>query len=105
MDFNPARGPEQAGRRPALVLQADFITEENPGTVIVAAMSTGTHGDDELHVHVEPSRLNGLTMPCVVKCEQLLTLSANRLDRYSGILEPRYLKKVEETLTLILGLE
>lgn len=104
VDFNPARGSEQAGRRPALVVQADLITQENFGTVVVLAMSTGSHGDDALHVEVEPSPLNGLTQAGVVKCEQVLTVAADRLESYSGIVEPRYLEKVERALRVVLGL-
>lgn len=104
MDFNPARGSEQAGRRPALVLQADFITEEKIGTVIVLAMSTGSHGDDALHITVEPSRLNGLTHTGVVKCEQILTVAEDRLATYIGIAEPRVMERVTESVKMILGL-
>ena len=103
-DWNPSRGVEQAGRRPGLVVQADFITEENLGSVIVVAMSTGSHGDDALHVAVEPSKLNGLTQAGVVKCEQIMTVSIDRLETYSGILEPRYLDKVAQALKMILAI-
>lgn len=103
MNWEPG-GVEQHGRRPALVLQTDFITEEGIGSVIVVALSTGSHGDDALHVGVEPSRLNGLTQAGAIKCEQVLTVSLARLESYIGILEPRYLDKVGDALKMILGL-
>ena len=37
VNWNPARGSEQAGRRPALVIQNDIGNEKAP-TTIVAAM-------------------------------------------------------------------
>lgn len=109
VDFNPARGSEQAGRRPALVLQSDLLTSQGVRTVVVAAMSTGSHGpetlgDDVIHINVEPSRLNGLVHSGVVKCEQVLTVAVDRLETYSGVLEPRLLQKVERALRVILGL-
>ena len=103
-DWNPGQGVEQAGRRPAVVVQADFITEEGFGSVIILALFPGSQGDDALHVGVEPSKLNGLTKGGAVKCEQIMTVSLNRLETYSGILEPRYMAKIDQALKMILGL-
>lgn len=86
------------------MVQADYITEENSETVIVLAMSTGSHGDDALHVEVQPSPLNGLTKVGVVKCEQVLTVASERLISYRGIIEPRHLGQVEDSLRMVLGL-
>jgi mRNA-degrading endonuclease toxin of MazEF toxin-antitoxin module len=86
------------------VVQADFVNEQNIGTVIMLAMSTGAHGDDGFHVAYEPSSLNGLTKAGVIKCEQILTLSTDRLDNYSGVIEPRYLERAEKAIRMILEL-
>jgi mRNA interferase MazF len=104
IDWNPGRGVEQVGRRPSLVVQDDIINEENTGSVIVLALSTGSHGDDALHVAIEPSRLNGLSRGGVIKCEQLMTVSTDRFETYSGILEPRQMSLVEHALKMILRL-
>ncbi|HWD42005.1 MAG TPA: type II toxin-antitoxin system PemK/MazF family toxin [Fimbriimonas sp.] len=104
VDWNPSRGVDQSGRRPALILQANYISDEGIGSVIVAAISTGTHGDEALHVGVEPSPLNGLTKAGVVKCEQIMTVSVDRLETYSGILEGRYQQQVDHALRMILAL-
>ncbi len=95
---------EQEGRRPCVVVQADFADAANLGSVTIVAMSTDSHGDDALHVHVDPSPLNGLCQPGVVKCEQILTASVERLETYSGILEPRYVARVDHALKMILAL-
>jgi len=39
VNWNPARGSEQAGKRPALVIQNDIGNEKAP-TIIVAAISS-----------------------------------------------------------------
>lgn len=104
IEWRPSRGLEQDGTRPSLVVQADYITEAEGRSLIVLALSTGSHGDDALHVSVEPSRVNGLTHAGVVKCEQIMTVDRARLRGYIGILEPRYLEKVEHSLRMILGL-
>ncbi len=67
-------------------------------------MSTGGHDDNLLHVPVEPTKLNGLSKPGVVRCEQILTISKARLVGYIGQLEPRTLGLVEDNLKDILEL-
>ena len=106
VDWHPHRGSEQAGRRPALIVQTDLGNEEaDYGLTIVAAMSTGLQGDDALHVSVEPSSLNGLDRAGVVKCEQLMTITKARLDGYIGVLEPRFMVQVDNALKRILALK
>ncbi|RYG48193.1 type II toxin-antitoxin system PemK/MazF family toxin [bacterium] len=105
VDFNPSRGSEQAGRRPALVVQSDIAHDSGYPLTIVVAMSTGSHGDEALHVNVDPSPLNGLNQSGTIKCEQLMTLSRDRLLSYSGVLEPRYMRKVEAALRQVLDLD
>src|SRR5438552_19076784 len=89
LDWNPARGSEQAGRRPALVIQ------ENPASsnpryllTIVAAVSTKGRNIDS-HIPISPSPRNGLTTASFVKCEQIQTVSKSRLGARIGELEPR----------------
>ena len=104
VSWNPNRGVEQEGKRPSVIVQADYVTEGRGKSLIVLALSTGSHGDDALHVSVEPSPLNGLSFAGVVKCEQIMTIDRIRLEGYIGILEPRSLAKVDHSLRMILGL-
>lgn len=91
--------------RPSLVVQADEANElEHYGNTIVLAMSTTPAVDETLHIPVDPSRLNGLDRPGIVRCEQILTISRSRLVRKYGILEPRHLARVDEALKGVLGL-
>jgi mRNA interferase MazF len=105
VDWEPRRGSEQGGHRPALIIQADEANElEHYGNTIVLAMSTTPAVDETVHISVEPSRLNGLSKPGIVRCEQVMTISKSRLGEKLGLLEPRYMAKVDEALRAVLSL-
>ena len=86
VDFSPGRGSEQTGIRPALVVQCDPANRNPhyPNTIIVVISSKGKNVP--FHVVLEPGSRNGLTMRSFVKCEQLLTISKERLIRKRGAL-------------------
>lgn len=88
-----------------MIIQSNLANDvESYNLTIVLAMSTGGHDDNLLHVPVEPSKLNGLTKPGVIRCEQILTISKARLVGYIGQLEPRTLEVIEANLRDILEL-
>lgn len=109
VDFNPARGSEQAGFRPALIIQND-IGNERAATTIVAALST-THRPMPQHVGIEPrdvvrisARDAGLRQTSEVKAEQILTISRDRLQTRIGALSKEKLVEVNRALRISLAL-
>lgn len=102
VDFSPARGSEQQGIRPALVISNDRANQHSP-VVIVAAMTTTI-----------PARLypwtvylpQGQPMPRegLVLCNQVLTISRDRLERYRATLSPGQMRQVRLALMMSLGL-
>ena len=106
VDWSPARGSEQAGKRPALVVQNDAgnASPTYPNT-IVATISTKGRAIP-LHVRLRASRRTGLTETSFVKCEQILTISKERLSAAPvGHLDARELREVDVALRLSLALE
>jgi mRNA interferase MazF len=101
VNWNPARGSEQAGKRPALVIQND-IGNENASTTIVAALST-TIRIYPMNVLIEPPR-GGLTRPSIIKTGQILTVSKDRLEKRLGIIEEIKMEEVDRALRLSLAL-
>lgn len=76
--WDPGRGSEQQGRRPAVIVQADPINRSQRYTnTIVVAVSMAAH-DVPTHVAVDPSPNNRLQKRSYVLCEQLLTISRER---------------------------
>jgi mRNA interferase MazF len=105
VDWSPGRGSEAGGRRPALVVQRDAGNQARgyPNTVVVAVSSQGH--EIPLHVRVRPTRENGLKNVSFVKCEQIFTLSKERLGQRLGRLRGDELRQVGEALRLNLALD
>ncbi len=104
VDWDPARGSEQAGRRPALIVQTDAAnTNPRYPNTVVAAVSTSGRAI-ATHVPLTPSAQNGLPAPSFVKCEQLFTLSKSRLLARLGQLDPGELAQVDTALRQSLDL-
>ena len=101
VNWNPARGSEQAGKRSALVIQND-IGNEHASTTIVAALST-TIRIYPMNVLIEPPQ-GGLTKPSIIKTGQILTVSKDRLEKRMGLIEDKKMVEVDRALRLSLAL-
>jgi mRNA interferase MazF len=101
LNWNPARGSEQAGKRPALVIQNN-IGNENASTTIVAAIS-GSVKIFPMNVKVEPPE-GGLDLVSIVKTSQILTVDKNRLEKKLGQLTRETIEKVNQAIKLSLDL-
>lgn len=71
--------------------------------MVVAVSSQGR--EIPLHVRVRPTRENGLKNLSFVKCEQIFTISKERLGARLGHLRPEEIVKVNEALRLNLALD
>ncbi len=102
-DLSPVIGSEQGGVRPVLVVQNDVGNKFSP-TVIVAAI-TSKISKAQLPIHVEVTREDhGLDRDSVVLCEQIRTIDKGRLREKIAHLEADTMAKVDEALTISLGL-
>ncbi len=101
VNWNPARGSEQAGRRPALVIQNNIGNEKAP-TTIVAAIS-GTVRTYPMNVRVRPPE-GGLERPSIIKTSQMLTISKKRLEKRLGSLSQKRMDEVDGAIKLSLSL-
>ncbi len=97
---NPAKGREQAGRRPVLVISHDVFNERS-GTVIAMAI-TGQPQKAGFPLTVELMS-GGLPKRSWVKVGQLRTLSVDRLGRRIGRISPEELLRVVEGLNEIVA--
>ncbi len=103
VNWNPARGSEPVGRRPALVVQNDPFNRNAryPNTIVVAV---STHGRDvPVHVMLEPTVENGLRERSYVKCEQVMTISKDRLEERIGTVDAETLAQVDRALKRAVG--
>lgn len=104
IDWSPARGSEQAGLRPGLVVQSDPPNKNPnyPNTIVVAVSRSGR--DIPSHVPVLPTPENGLSAPSYVKCEQIQTISKERLGAFIGRLTEAQMQQVAVALQRMLRL-
>jgi len=104
VNWSPGRGSEQAGRRPALVVQTNAANRNPryPNTIVVAVSRKGR--DVPFHVRLEPTAENGLTEASFAKCEQILTVSKARLEERLGRLAEDDVDRVASALLLVLSI-
>jgi len=101
VNWNPARGSEQAGRRPALIIQNDVGNEKAPTTIVAAISRTVRHYP--INVELTPPE-GGLSDPSVIKTSQILTVSKQRLERCLGSLTKERMSEVDTAIKLSLAL-
>jgi mRNA interferase MazF len=104
IDWNPGRGSEQLGKRPALVIQTDAANSNPryPNTIVLTLSTKGL--PVATHVQLEPDSSNGLRETSWVKCEQVLTISKERLLQKWGQVSTRDLVRVERAVMTALGM-
>ncbi len=104
LDWSPGRGSEQAGQRPALVVQTDAANcvERYTNTIVVAISTSGK--PVPFHVRIQPDDGNGLRDVSFAKCEQIMTVSRDRLDGRLGCLSAADMNRVDYALCKVLGL-
>ncbi len=103
-EWSPGRGSEQVGRRPALVVQVNAMNcSTRYGNVIVLAITTQDR-PVPTHVRIDPSPGNGLRAVSYVMCEQVLTVSKQRLEGRLGAASPPDMRRVEAGLRRVLDL-
>ncbi len=101
VNWNPSRGSEQAGRRPALVIQNN-IGNEKAATTIVAAISSSIR-IYPMNVKLDPPE-GGLERISIVKTSQLLTVSKKRLEKKLGRVSAQKMVEINRAIKLSLEL-
>jgi len=101
-DFDPTRGHEQAGRRPALIVSVDRFNRGPAGLAVVLPLTTRAKGTP-FNVPVDPPE-GGLAQPSFIKCDDVRSISKSRLSRRLGAVAPTTLAEVEDRLRILLGL-
>ncbi len=102
INWNPSRGSEQAGRRPALVIQNDIGNQKAPTTIVVAISSQIKMYP--MNVLIAPPE-GGLEHASIVSTSQILTVSRERLERKLGRLSPEKMEAVNRAIRLSLALD
>lgn len=102
IDFDPVRGHEQGRERPAVIVSADSFNAGAAGLVVVCPMTTRERGI-RFHVPVEPPE-GGVRARTQVLCDQVRTVSVERLSRRVGALSRTSMQLIDERLRILLDL-
>ena len=99
-DLNPARGREQAGLRPILILSQDVFNERSGTAIAVALTSQLQRAGFPLTLELH---MKGLPKKSWVKISQIRTLAVERIGKVIGKASPEEVAQVVEGLNEIIG--
>ena len=99
-DLNPARGREQAGLRPILILSQDVFNERSGTAIAVALTSQPQRAGFPLTLELHTK---GLPNKSWVKISQIRTLAVERIRKVIGRASPEEVAQVVEGLNEIIG--
>jgi len=102
VDLNPIRGREPFGRRPALVISVDPFNQ-GPAELIVVIPVTSKEKGIPFHVPIEISE-RGLLKRSFIKCEDIRSISKDRLSKRLGPVSQETMAAVEDRLRILLNL-
>ena len=102
VDWNPGRGSEQSGLRPALVIQNDIGNKFSP-TTIVAAVTTAVEKSYPFLVKVT-AKESGLPKDSTINLSAIMTIDKNRLVDKCGELNEAKMAEVSKAIKASLGL-
>lgn len=100
VNFNPGRGSEQKGVRPALIIQNDTGNQYAATTIIAAITSTIKKYPVTV---VVPRGNGGLKEESMINLAQILTIDKGRLIRKIGQIEKEKIVGVDEAIKISLG--
>ena len=102
VDLNPTRGREQSGRRPCLIVSDDRLNRSAADLVIVIPITSRDKGIAS-HVEINPPE-GGLQLRSFIKCEDIRSISTDRLLKVMGTVTLATLESVGQRLRILLNL-
>ena len=99
-DLNPARGHEQAGLRPVLVLSHELFNKKSETVIAMAITSQPQKAGFPLTVALPPEML---PKPSWVKISQIRTISVDRLGKKIAALDTEALSQLIDGLLELIG--
>jgi mRNA interferase MazF len=100
--LDPTIGREQAGTRPALVISDDLFNQSHAELVVVLPITSKNKGIRS-HVEIVPPE-GGLNVTSYIKCEDVRSISTQRLGRRLGKVTADTMDEVENRLRFILAI-
>jgi mRNA interferase MazF len=102
VDLNPIKGREQAGMRPCLIVSVNLFNQSPAELVIVIPLTTKAKGI-RTHVPLAPPE-GGVRERSFIKCEDVRSISTERLTSRWGAVSMATIRQVEDCLRILMGL-
>jgi mRNA interferase MazF len=105
-DLGSGAGHEQSGQRPVLIVSDDTFNAGLAELVITVPLTSKVAKSKNIpaHIRIDPPE-GGLKTPSVIRCDQMRSISKNRLGKTPwGTVSGATLTKVEKVLRLLLRL-
>lgn len=102
VDLDPVRGNEQGERRPGVIVSAGRFNRGAAELVAILPISS-KNKRIPLHVEVTPPE-GGVRTLSFVMCDQIRTISKERLIAKWGSLSQTTMERIDDTVKVVLGL-
>ncbi len=96
-------GAQRKGRRPAVVVQNDFINQTSIKTTLVCPLTKKNRGL-RTHPCIKPHKRNGLDHPSSIVSEQVNVVNKNQLEKKIGTLSASELHQLNNALGIVFDL-
>jgi len=103
VNWNPRRGSEQGGTRPALIIQNDIGNKHSPTTIVAACSTTGVK-DYPFIVRLKEGD-GELPRDCHVNLSAILTIDKSSLGDKIGKLDNNTMTEVSEAIKHSLSID
>lgn len=102
VNLSPVKGREQAGVRPGLIVSVNQFNDGPADLVVLVPVSSKLKGIP-FHVEITPPE-GGLEIRSYIKCEDIRSVSKERLAKRLGMISNNTLKSVEDRIRILLNL-
>jgi mRNA interferase MazF len=102
VDFDPVRGHEQGRLRPALIVSNDLFNHGSIGLVTVVPITSKARSI-RTWLRLEPPE-GGLPQASFVICDQVRTVSKDRLGKRFGAVSPHIMAEIDRRLKYLMDL-
>lgn len=102
VSLNPVKGHEQAGIRPALIISVNQFNYGPAGLVVLLPITSRSR-NIPLHVEIIPPE-GGLKEESFIKCENIRSVSSQRLLECLGIVSANTMEAVEDRIRILLDI-
>ena len=90
--------------RPAVIIQGDTLNHADPGSTIVALMTSTLRDAPLLRLTIDPSPENGLKKVSQVQTNRIVTIKTERIGTTIGHLNDNQTVELNRLLALSIGL-